>query len=160
MDKRIPVLVSRGIAAETSKRSLEKTFQGKFWFWLEKSESTSGLRWKVGMPAEARLRLFDFLRLINVIFSTTSWIFESSIRCLKTLLIFALVSAEHSIAAILEKCPDNFFQVPDKLLANLLEIFVLFINPGLYLSEVDLPLGLGVTFVAHDDNWDLLKYHA
>ena len=112
------------------------------------------------MPAEARLRLFDFLRLINVMFSITSWIFESSIRCLKTLLIFALVSAEHSIAAILEKCPDNFLQVPEKLLANLLEIFVLFIYPGLYLSEVDLPLGLGVAFVAHYDNWNLLKYHA
>ena len=54
------------------------------------------------MPAEARLRLFDFLRLIKVRFSTTSWIFESSIRCLKTLLIFALVRAEHSIAAILK----------------------------------------------------------
>ena len=38
VDTIIPVLVSRGIAAETSKRSLEKTFQGKFWFWSEKSE--------------------------------------------------------------------------------------------------------------------------
>ena len=112
------------------------------------------------MPAEARLRLFDFLRLINVMFSTTSWIFESSIRCLKTLLIFALVSAEHSIAAILEMSRLFFPSAGKIIIANILEIFVLFIYPGLYLSEVDFPLGLGVAFVTHNDNWDLLKYHA
>ena len=70
------------------------------------------------MPAEARLRLFDFLRLINVIFSTTSWIFVSSIRCLKTLLIFALVSAEHSIAAILEMS-RLFFSSAGKIISQL-----------------------------------------
>ena len=67
-----------------------------------KVDMTSGLRCRVGMPAEARLILFDFLRLIKVRFSTTSWIFESSISSLKTLLMLALVRAEHSIAAILE----------------------------------------------------------
>ena len=48
-------------------------------------------------------------------------------------------------------------QMPEKWLANVLEIFVLFLDPRLHVSEVDLSICLTVAFVAHDHNRNLLK---